>query len=88
MLFSTGIYQGSAHPDNLSHTGYTSLSKEAYGSFKEYFTEISNSKFTVIPAITHSDQVETMYRTGIVNNIKTLSNGDKVIESIMLPRMK
>ncbi|MCU0372563.1 MAG: right-handed parallel beta-helix repeat-containing protein, partial [Ignavibacteria bacterium] len=88
MLFSTGgIYQGNAHPDNNSHNSYSNLSKEAYGSFKEYWTEVSNSKYEIIPALTHTDETDIMYRTGIANNIKTV-NGVRVIQSIMLKKKK
>ncbi|MCX6159099.1 MAG: hypothetical protein NTY74_14055 [Ignavibacteriae bacterium] len=88
MLFSTGgVYQGSAHPDYSSHNGYMNLSKEAYGSFREYWKEVSNLNYDVLPGLTHSNETETMYRTGIANNIRNY-NGERVIESIMLPLKK
>ncbi len=81
-MFSQGIYYGNAHPDWASH------GDSAYGSFFEYWKEVSNDKFLISPALTHPNQSNQMFRTGIVNNFTINSNGDTIISYITLPLNK
>lgn len=86
MFFSTGgVYVGSTHPDYPTH--YSINGTKAYGSFKEYWTEISNSYYNIIPAETHPGEQNPMYRSGIVNNRMDIG-GNNIIEYIMLPLNK
>jgi len=87
MFFSIdGTYRGAAHPDYITH--HAIYGTQAYGSFTEYWNEVSNGYYKIIPAVTHSNETDIKYKTGIVNNYKVLNNGDRIIEYIMLPRKK
>jgi hypothetical protein len=87
MFFSTdGTYRGSAHPDYTTH--HAIYGTQAYGSFSEYWNEVSNGYYKIFPGITHPNETDTRYRTGIVNNYKVMNNGERVIEYIMLPKKK
>lgn len=82
MLFSTGIYNGTVHPDNNVYGDI------AYGSMKEYFLEATNQHYIVKPAITFpSDTGDVRFKTGIINR-DTLINGRRVIKYITLPKNK
>jgi hypothetical protein len=43
MYFSENTFFGSAHPDSASHGTL------AYGSFKDYYKEVSYGKLTIVP---------------------------------------
>lgn len=84
MYFSVNTFIGSAHPDWESHgsndyppDGDTA---RAFGSFKEYFSEVSYGKLNINPGITRSNG-SGMYSTGIVNRIIEI-NGTKYIRPI------
>ncbi|MBN1408157.1 MAG: right-handed parallel beta-helix repeat-containing protein, partial [Calditrichaceae bacterium] len=79
-FFSTGhTYFGSAHPDNESHD------VEAYGSFKEYYDEVSYGMLNIIPAQTHAGS--GMYATGIINKVDDIG-GEKHIRWANLRKKK
>ncbi len=84
MYFSTNTFLGSAHPDWNSHGAFAyppdGDTARAFGSFKEYFSEVSYGKLTINPFVTHQNETG-MYKTGIVNNIIDV-NGDKFIRPI------
>ncbi|MBE2254730.1 MAG: T9SS type A sorting domain-containing protein [Ignavibacteria bacterium] len=81
-MFSQNIYYGSAHPDWASH------GDSAYGSFSEYWKEVSNNMLFVNPAITHPNESNIMFKTGIINNYIITPQGDTVISYITLPKNK
>ena len=90
MYFSEDTYMGTAHPDWNSHGRFDfpldGDTARAFGSFKEYFTEVSYGKLTISPAVTHQNETG-MYRTGIVNNFTDVS-GKKYILPIKLSHNK
>lgn len=90
MYFSSNTFIGSAHPDWNSHGAFgwppDKDTAKAYGSFKEYFSEVSYGKLTINPAVTHQNETG-IYRTGIVNNFIDV-NGYKHILPIQLSQNK
>ena len=80
MYFSVGTYNGSVHPDYASH------GIEAYGSFREYYREVSYGKMDIVPFQTKSGEADK-YHTGIVNAIDEV-NGKKYVRWIMMPMRK
>ena len=90
MYFSTNTFTGTAHPDWDSHGAYgfppDGDTARAFGSFLEYFSEVSYGKLTINAPITHTNE-SGMYRTGIVNNIIHL-NGVKYIRPIKFQNEK
>jgi hypothetical protein len=82
LYFSEGIYNNEAHPDWSTH------GDSAYGSMKEYWLEVSNEKFNVTPAETHSNETDPKLKTGIVNNFTILEDDRVMIEYIMMDKDK
>ncbi|MCX6159580.1 MAG: T9SS type A sorting domain-containing protein [Ignavibacteriae bacterium] len=82
LLFSTGTYLGNQHPDYNSHSAV------AYGSLKDYFTEVTNNHIQITPALTHSQFLGDSVRSYGIINRDTLLNGRRLIKSIMLPKRK
>jgi hypothetical protein len=80
MFFSVGTYYGAAHPDSASH-GIL-----AYGSFRDYYREVSYNNIDIRPYTTRSTG-SNKYQTGIVNAIDSV-NGKKYIRWIMMPKSK
>jgi M6 family metalloprotease-like protein len=80
MYFSVGTYYGSAHPDSASH-GIL-----AYGSFRDYYREVSYGKIDIVPYQTKPGTPDK-YSTGIINPIDE-ANGKKYIRWIMMPKSK
>lgn len=78
---SVGAYVGAVHPD------WTSNGDSAWGSFKEYWKQASNSKFELIPGVTRPNETNYKLRTGIINDY-VMINGQPVIKSIKLPKKK
>lgn len=83
MIFSTGTFLGTAHPDN------TTFLKVGYGSMKDYYNEVSNSKLTIVPAVTHNIQnpSDPRLNTGIINRVQDV-NGRLIVKSLMLGKNK
>ncbi len=90
MYFSTNTFTGNAHPDWNSHGAFgyplDGDTARAFGSFKEYFSEVSYGKLTINPFVTHQNETG-IYRTGIVNNIIDV-NGAKIIRPIKFTNNK
>lgn len=82
MWFSQGVYYETEHPDWASH------GDSAYGSFYEYWKEVSNNNYTIEPFETHPGESSYHLKTGIVNNYTVLPGGDTVVEHITLPLNK
>jgi len=84
LLFdSLGVYNGTAHPDFLSH------GDSAYGSMKQYWEEASNGKFDLIPYQTRTPDpnIDNRLWRGIINDYEMV-NGIPVIKNILLPKNK
>ena len=79
MLFSNGTFTGAAHPDSASH-GII-----AYGSVKDYYSEVSYGTMTLTPYVWSSNTDK--YHTGIANAIDS-STGTKYLKWILLPGNK
>lgn len=80
MFFSQTTYYGVVHPDYVSH------SIQAYGSFKEYYAEVSYSNLTIVPFQTWSGS-QDKYHTGIINAFDE-ANGKKYVRWIKMPNNK
>ena len=85
-FFYEGIHTGTEHPDYLTDFGIDK--SKFYGSFKEYWKDVSNSYYIIEPAITHSSEINDIYKKGIVNNYIELPDGRKIIKYITLPLKK
>jgi hypothetical protein len=84
MFFSENYFTGDKHPDYSTHGTNNGV---AFGSFKDYWSEVSNYKYNIIPALTHPGETDPIYRTGIVNRYKQVGTR-KIIEYITLPKNK
>jgi len=83
MFFSSnGSYNGTVHPD------YSSNGDLAYGSFGEYWNEVSNSKYLIEPALTHPNAPTYELQRGILNDYIDMGNGRYVIDYLTLPLNK
>jgi M6 family metalloprotease-like protein len=83
MFFSSnGSYNETAHPDWSTH------GDSAYGSFSEYWNEVSNGKFQIIPALTHPNAPTYELQRGILNNYIDLQNGRYIIDYLTMPKNK
>jgi tetratricopeptide (TPR) repeat protein len=80
MFFSVGTYYGSAHPDSASHDVH------AYGSFRDYYREVSYNNIDIVPYTTRGTG-SNKYETGIVNAVDE-ANGKKYVRWIMMPLSK
>ena len=81
MFFTQGTYIGAnVHPDYESH------GVEVYGSFRDYYNEVSYGNLDIVPFQTHSGG-SGKYFTGIVNPIDTI-NGIKYVRWAMAESSK
>jgi hypothetical protein len=83
MFFSNnGSYNGNAHPDCISNGDL------AYGSFREYWKEVSNNNYLIEPFETHPNAPTFELQRGILNNYIDMGNGRYIINYITLPKNK
>ncbi len=82
MFFSKNyFYQGNKHPDCGTH--YQTMGTQAYGSFTDYWNEVSNEYFNITPAITHKKGEPQGIVNYWINN-----NGTNIIKYITLNKNK
>jgi len=96
-VFSIGEYRGPLHPDYGSHQAYQPSKEEdkrqerynleVFGSVRDYWREVSDGKFDIVPFQTHPGRNDK-YHTGIVNNVVMDSSGRRFIRWIRLPYPK
>jgi len=102
-FFSDENYLGSLHPDWQSHGQYGfplrsagqignpndgGDTAKASGSVFDYYNEVSNGNYLITPAVTHPNESEYIYRTGIINTISYPVYGKRYIYPIQLPHTK
>lgn len=76
---SLGNYLGTAHPDCAS------TQDTAFGSFKEYWLEVSNNKLAIEPAIIRPNAgSDPRFKSGLINNYVELETERYIIKSIRL----
>ncbi len=80
MFFSQGTYYGSVHPDYDVHQ------VQVYGSFKEYYSEVSYGNLTIMPYQTKPGGTDK-YHTGIINAIDQ-ANGKNYVRWMMMAENK
>lgn len=79
---SLGNYIGTAHPDCAA------TQDTAFGSFKEYWFEVSNNKLAIEPAIIRPNASgDSRFKTGLINNYIEVSSR-YIIKSVRLPKNK
>lgn len=96
MIFSSGEYVGSRHPDYATHQGYLPPQQDdpfgqaynltVYGSIRDYWNEVSYGNVQLYAYQTRSGSGDK-YHTGIVNRIIT-ANGKNYVQWIKLDSNK
>lgn len=86
MFFSVNTYYDDSLRGIHPHPDYFSHNIKVYGSFRDYYNEVSYGKYRVIPARTRSGPNDK-YHTGIINRIDT-ADGKRYIRWIKMPLPK